>query len=123
CYLNVPSNGGFHRYPVDCWRFYPDSGNALVSWAKRNSYNCQLLESFVSYQQVNPWSDFVAVFIKDAVFQTHYPERMISGRNDIENAFVSSHDKIINFIGETEDLRSISSMKKQLQQIKQIVEK
>src|SRR5690242_17879182 len=20
-YLNVPSNGIFHRYPVDCWRF------------------------------------------------------------------------------------------------------
>jgi SAM-dependent methyltransferase len=29
-YLNAPSNGPFHRYPVDCWRFYPDSGNALV---------------------------------------------------------------------------------------------
>src|SRR4051812_2658915 len=25
-YMNVPSNGAFHRYPVDCWRFYPDSG-------------------------------------------------------------------------------------------------
>jgi SAM-dependent methyltransferase len=22
-YLNLPSIGGFHRYPVDCWRFYP----------------------------------------------------------------------------------------------------
>jgi SAM-dependent methyltransferase len=29
-YLNVPSNGPFHRHPVDCWRFYPDSGDALV---------------------------------------------------------------------------------------------
>jgi SAM-dependent methyltransferase len=27
-YLNVPSNGVFHRYPVDCWRFYFDSGVA-----------------------------------------------------------------------------------------------
>lgn len=30
-YLNAPSSGDFHRYPVDCWRFYPDSGRALVS--------------------------------------------------------------------------------------------
>ena len=28
-YLNAPSNGEFHRYPVDCWRFYPDAGGAL----------------------------------------------------------------------------------------------
>ena len=35
-YLNVSSNGNFHRYPVDCWRFYPDSGVAMVCWARRN---------------------------------------------------------------------------------------
>ena len=35
-YLNVPSNGPFHRYPVDCWRFYPDSAKALETWGKRN---------------------------------------------------------------------------------------
>jgi SAM-dependent methyltransferase len=28
-YINAPSNGPFHRFPVDCWRFYPDSGVAL----------------------------------------------------------------------------------------------
>jgi SAM-dependent methyltransferase len=39
-YLNAPSNGLFHRYPVDCWRFYPDSGNALANWANRSGYNC-----------------------------------------------------------------------------------
>jgi SAM-dependent methyltransferase len=22
-YLNAPANGDFHRYPVDCWQFYP----------------------------------------------------------------------------------------------------
>ena len=29
-YLNVPSDGAFHRYPVDCWRFYPDSGHLRI---------------------------------------------------------------------------------------------
>src|SRR5690606_22164720 len=34
-YLNAPSNGVVHRYPVDCWRFYPDAGEALATWGKR----------------------------------------------------------------------------------------
>ena len=29
-YLNAPSNGDFHRWPVDCYRFYPDAGKGLV---------------------------------------------------------------------------------------------
>lgn len=117
-YLNAPSNGNFHRYPVDCWRFFPDSGRALVSWAKRNGHNSILLESFISYQQVNVWNDFVAVFLKDAQFQNDYPERMFTGRNDVENVSVSNHEEIIKFSGSTEDLRNLSVMKKQLAQIK-----
>jgi len=29
----VPSSGRQHRYPVDCWRFYPDGLAALAGWA------------------------------------------------------------------------------------------
>ena len=64
-YLNVPSNGDFHRYRVDCWRFYPDSGVAMVSWARRNGLRPALLESFISDQYMGLWNDFVAVFGKD----------------------------------------------------------
>lgn len=116
-YLNVPSNGAFHRYPVDCWRFYPDSGRALVSWSKRNGFDSALLESFVSHQKGNPWNDFVAVFIKDASEHLRYPERMLTGRNDIENAFSSEGDEIINFSAATEDLRNLGAMRKQLKTI------
>jgi hypothetical protein len=28
----VPSGGEEHRYPVDCWRFYPDGVTALARW-------------------------------------------------------------------------------------------
>jgi len=120
-YLNAPSNGSFHRYPVDCWRFFPDSGRALVTWAKRNGYNTMLLESFVSHQQLNAWNDFVAVFLKNSDFQTDYPERMLTGRNDIENITVSNHDAIIKLTAATEDLRNLSAMRKQLAQIKTIL--
>ena len=34
-YLNVPSNGMVHRYPVDAWRFFPDAGLALEEWSAR----------------------------------------------------------------------------------------
>lgn len=121
-FLNVPSNGSFHRYPVDCWRFFPESGKALVSWAKHNGYSSILLESFVSHQQVNVWNDFVAVYLKDEQFQTDYPERMITGRNDIENATVSNHPDLISFSGATEDLRNLSAMKRKLEKVKKIIE-
>ena len=45
-YLNAPSNGAFHRWPVDCWRFYPDSALALSKWAKRNGHDCEVIEQF-----------------------------------------------------------------------------
>jgi len=64
-YINAPSDGPFHRYPVDCWRFYPDSGVALQNWGKRSGYNCALLESFVGIRRNDIWNDFVAVFAKD----------------------------------------------------------
>lgn len=120
-YLNAPSNGSFHRYPVDCWRFFPDSGNALITWAQRNGYNSLLLESFISHQQTNVWNDFVAVFLKDREFQTHYPERMFSGRTDVENITASNYDSIIKLTAATEDLRNLTSMKKQIAKIKTIL--
>jgi SAM-dependent methyltransferase len=46
-HLSVPSSGAVHRHPVDCWRFYPDSGKALVNYAKKNGYTLELVESFI----------------------------------------------------------------------------
>jgi SAM-dependent methyltransferase len=63
-YLNAPSNGEFHRYPLDCWRFYPDAGAALVQWAARNGLQIELIESFIGLPQRERWADFVAVFRK-----------------------------------------------------------
>lgn len=120
-YLNVPSNGSFHRFPVDCWRFFPDSGKALVTWAKRNKYETELLESFTSYQDVQCWNDFVAIYIKDRQFCGLYPERILSGRNDIENAISYPLDEIIKFSDKTEDLRKIFSFRNKLKKLKDVL--
>jgi SAM-dependent methyltransferase len=78
-YLNAPSNGHFHRYPVDCWRFYPDSGVAQ-NWGKRSGYANVLLESFIGPQKNDIWNDFVAVFLRDVKYIGRYPKRMQESR-------------------------------------------
>jgi SAM-dependent methyltransferase len=94
-YLNVPSNGSVHRYPVDCWRFYPDSGRALEAWAARNGYAAQLLESFIgerspdSYESGGAWHDLVAVFVKDNQHAVTYPARMLDALHVYSNSYDS----------------------------------
>lgn len=34
-YINAPSNGDYHRYPDDNWRFYPDCGRVLKNGLRR----------------------------------------------------------------------------------------
>jgi SAM-dependent methyltransferase len=63
-YINAPSNGAFHRCPLDCWRFYPDAGEALASWACRKGQDIQLVESCVAERQNDIWNDFNAIFHK-----------------------------------------------------------
>ena len=98
-YLNAPSNGAFHRYPVDCWRFYPDSGNALVKWAKKNGFNTLLLESFTSNQDNQDlirWNDYVAVFLKDEKFVNEHPNRIISKIYNFTNGTTFEHKDFLN---------------------------
>jgi SAM-dependent methyltransferase len=75
-YINVPSNGAFHRHPVDCWRFYPDSGLALQNWGRRKGIDVALLESFIGRQGIDRWNDFVGVFVKGAEYASRFPDRI-----------------------------------------------
>ena len=63
-YINAPSNGWYHRYPQDCWRFYPDAGPALEKWARSKGQEITLIESFVANRGGDVWNDFVAIFGK-----------------------------------------------------------
>ena len=93
-YLNAPSAGNFHRYPVDCWRFFPDSGKALAKWANRNNYKTELLESFT--QIGGSWQDYVAVFIRESQFAPIFRDRMIDTKGDFENGQILDEPKIMN---------------------------
>jgi SAM-dependent methyltransferase len=45
CCIIAPSGGIEHKYPVDCWRFYPDGFRALARYA-----NLKLLETYAEFQ-------------------------------------------------------------------------
>lgn len=73
-YLNVPSSGDHHPYPVDCWRFRLDAAKALMNWANREGYRVALIEGYTDVE--SPWHDFVCVFVKDDRFSHQYPDRI-----------------------------------------------
>lgn len=102
-YLNAPSNGVFHRYPVDCWRFYPDSGKALVKWAERSGVSVAMLESYTSLQDRDVWNDFVAVFVKDAATAGRHPRRILDRKTDVLNGQRLGVDGFVNYQARTED--------------------
>jgi SAM-dependent methyltransferase len=54
-FLIAPSAGPIHRFPVDCYRFYPDSYAALAKHA-----GCVLVQSWLDER--GPWRDLVGVF-------------------------------------------------------------
>ena len=109
-YLNVPSNGAFHRYPVDCWRFYPDSGRALARWGQRNGLDCLLLESYTSAQQQDLWNDFVCVMLRDAASLPLYPRRIMDGIEAYSNGLRHPHlDRFLNPQDLTEDQRLLET--------------
>jgi hypothetical protein len=67
-YVNAPSSGTYHCYPLDHWRFYPDAGVALELWGRRMLYPVRLIESFITDQKVHSFNDCVMVFTKDPEF-------------------------------------------------------
>ena len=80
-YLNAPSHCGFHRFPVDCYRFFPDSGNALAKWARK----CGFDETIVLEQYTN-YDDYVCVFLKDIVYLGLYPNRILQNHVEVSAA-------------------------------------
>ena len=104
-YLNAPSDGHFHRYPVDCWRFYPDSGKALVKWAKKNGYKPVLLECFT--QLGGGWQDYVAIFLKDFTKRSIYKDRIVFNKRDFENGMINDKYELLNIATATQNERKI----------------
>lgn len=78
-YINAPSAWMmYHRYPVDCWRFWPDAGKALETWARYSGLNSMVLESYVTPPGPGEFvADFVCVILKNKDFVNNYKRRII----------------------------------------------
>jgi len=65
CCIIAPSGGREHRYPVDCWRFYPDGFKALAKYGGLN-----VLEAWTQWESLDysddsdTWADTVLVASK-----------------------------------------------------------
>ena len=61
-FLIAPSRGPEHRYPVDCWRFYPDGFDALARWAGVESVEITTDWEPDADPDSAAWGDTVGVF-------------------------------------------------------------
>ena len=101
-YLNVPSNGYFHRFPTDNWRFYPDAGLALAAWGRHNGHELHLVESFIGRRRHDVWNDCIMVFGKGKTPRPlHLLTEVFSGSFNIR---VGEEGTISNFRAPTEDM-------------------
>ena len=95
-YINAPSIGAFHRYPMDYWRFFPDSAHSLSNWGVRNGYNCAVLEQYTSDKENDIWSDHISVYIKDKNCIYDHPNRIINTFRNYTNGSIHPHNTILN---------------------------
>lgn len=95
-YINAPSNGTYHKYPGDNWRFYPDAGQALAYWSSI-SYNNENIhpvcvkETFFIYHPGQIWIDFVCIWERTSTKQTD-----IVLRDEIKNNIGPLKQKLID---------------------------
>lgn len=103
-YLNVPSNGCVHSFPVDCWRFYPDAGMALERYSAKTEWPVRLIESFVAERQDDQWNDFVAVFQRVGGARKRKHAHIYHQFNS-KNVFAENAGQRINLEENPEDIR------------------
>jgi SAM-dependent methyltransferase len=66
CCLIVPSAGPEHRYPVDCWRFYPDGLRAVARFAGLDVLHVETDWEGTGGEGGDMWHDSVLVARKPA---------------------------------------------------------
>ena len=66
-FITAPSNGMVHRFPIDCFRFYPDASVSFLNIIRETKAGASLTESFIGDQDHEGlWNDFVSIFSMSA---------------------------------------------------------
>jgi SAM-dependent methyltransferase len=86
-YCNAPAQWPYHAYPVDCWRFFPDAGQALENWGKHKGIPVKLLETFNYRSNNNNWElfDWTAVYAKNKAHANLHPNRILDVLGEDKN--------------------------------------
>lgn len=119
-YINAPSNGVYHPYPTDCWRFYPDAAWALAEWSQKNGYDAVSLESFTCFRKDDIWNDFVAVFGKDLSI---LPSRVCLSDlcSPVQNVYKGDRTRMLNLSSSTEDMARLEESKREIVSLNQLI--
>lgn len=113
-YINAPSNGSYHAYPVDNWRFYPDAAVALELWAHHEGQTVELVESFIARRRADIWNDCVMVFAKGEGSAAAIAERIADHFPASYNIRRSSAGGVENFSEASEDMLLLARAGKRL---------
>ncbi len=62
-YINAPSSGAYHPYPIDAWRYYLDAALSLKEWAEKAGY--PVFCHHASVDKGTAYNDFVAIYIRE----------------------------------------------------------
>lgn len=108
-YINSPSNGDYHPYPTDNWRFYPDAGLALEAWSKREGNEIVLVESFIARRKNDQWNDCVMIFFKGKP-ESLKTNKYVSDQYECYNIRRSTKNGVDNFIQPTEDMVMLTAL-------------
>ena len=76
-FLIAPSAGPIHRFPVDCYRFYPDAFHALARFT-----GCSVID--IWHDERGPWRDVVGIFSKQPKPRWSCPARRITSREELK---------------------------------------
>jgi len=73
-YVQAPSNGPYHGWPGDNWRFYIDSWKALEKWGKKLGFDIELVEHYIDdttphhpNEGFRLWNDSIGIYRKKPI--------------------------------------------------------
>ena len=117
-YLNAPSNGPFHRFPVDGFRFYPDASIAFLNLIRELHPDAELVESFISDQSPGePWNDFVAIYALSP--GSIRPKTRLSETANCRNVWLEAVFQEETLTAETQDSEKLQNLQGQVRQLEE----
>jgi len=76
--LVAPSSGAVHRYPVDCWRFYPDSAQAITQYAGLELIEANMEQNRLRKRVRTDWKETIIIARKPSSHDTVTTARLKS---------------------------------------------